>query len=106
MSSKLIQKPLLASLRSRSLLTPPLLTRSYASPSSNPTPPPAKPNNDYLYNPEKDPMRNMTEAEKDEIRRDVRRESQRAFSYGYGILGGGIGLALVIIGYNWTSKRH
>ncbi|KAJ3213516.1 hypothetical protein HDU67_002802 [Dinochytrium kinnereticum] len=47
-------------------------------------------NEDYdgVYSKEKDPMAHMTEAEKEEVRRDVREGSQRAFSVGYGIVGG------------------
>ena len=71
---------------------------------------------DDVYSPEKDPMaglsgtppccmwlfitcrcsrdRTRTEAEKDEIRQDIRKQSQRMFSYAYGIIGGGMAIAV------------
>ncbi|RKO87493.1 hypothetical protein BDK51DRAFT_38698 [Blyttiomyces helicus] len=48
----------------------------------------------YNWKPPKDPMEGMTEAEKDEIRKDVGVQSARAFSFAYGIIGGGMAIAV------------
>ncbi|KAI8585463.1 hypothetical protein BDZ88DRAFT_455910 [Geranomyces variabilis] len=60
----------------------------------------------WLYSPDRDPMKNMSEAEKDEIRRTIRTESQRAFSVGYGIIGGGMLAVGIAVFFSLNNKKH
>ncbi|KAJ3164900.1 hypothetical protein HDU88_004880 [Geranomyces variabilis] len=60
----------------------------------------------WLYSPDRDPMKNMSEAEKDEIRRTIRTESQRAFSVGYGIIGGGMLAVGIAVFFSMNNKKH
>jgi hypothetical protein len=43
-------------------------------------------------------MAHMTEEEKNEIRRDIRKEGQRAFQIAYGIIGGGMMAVVSVFG--------
>ncbi|KAJ3194152.1 hypothetical protein HK101_003399 [Irineochytrium annulatum] len=77
----------------------PCRSLSAKSSTGNSGTPPSKPivddNDNEIYSPEKDPMAHMTEAEKEEIRQDIRKQSQRIYSVGSGVLG--IGVLAVII---------
>ncbi|KAI8848159.1 hypothetical protein BC829DRAFT_443964 [Chytridium lagenaria] len=53
----------------------------------------------------KDPMAHMSESEKDEIRRDVREQSQRAYSIGYSIIGGGMAAVLMLVLYSQSRRK-
>ncbi|KAJ3151206.1 hypothetical protein HDU86_006197 [Geranomyces michiganensis] len=69
-------------------------------------PPAEGPKDDpWLYSPDRDPMKNMSEAEKDEIRRTIRTESQRAFSVGYGIIGGGMLAVGIAVFFSLNNKK-
>ncbi|TPX49521.1 hypothetical protein SeLEV6574_g01434 [Synchytrium endobioticum] len=63
----------------------------------------ASPSN--VYSPEKDPMVGLSEAEKDQVRQDIRKQSQRMFAYAYGIIGGGMAIAGAFITYKALSPR-
>ncbi len=63
--------------------------------------PPPKPK-DGIYTPEKDPMAHMTEAQKQQIRKDIQRNTRRAASYGYGFIGVA-GLLMMV--QSWTKGQ-
>ncbi|KAJ3003178.1 hypothetical protein HKX48_001920 [Thoreauomyces humboldtii] len=90
-----------------SLLHAPRTTnaRSLATPPKTDGQPEAKPDDPWIYSKERDPMANMSEAEKDDIRKTIRTESQRAFSVGYGIIGGGMLAVGVAMWYNLSWKK-
>ncbi|KAJ3099001.1 hypothetical protein HDU97_003528 [Phlyctochytrium planicorne] len=60
---------------------------------------------DGTYTPDKDPMAHMSEEEKNKIRKDVMEQGRRAYSIGYGIIGGGAAATLLIILYANQKKR-
>ncbi|KAJ3185112.1 hypothetical protein HDU87_002678 [Geranomyces variabilis] len=78
--------------------------RPQATPDPEKTPP--KDDDPWLYSPDRDPMKNMSEAEKDEIRKTIRTESQRAFSVGYGIIGGGMLAVGIAVFFSLNNKKH
>ncbi|KAJ3111072.1 hypothetical protein HDU96_006011 [Phlyctochytrium bullatum] len=85
----------------------PLTTPSTPSSSTpSPSPPPTKHKDDYdgVFTPDKDPMAHLSEAEKEQIRRDVREQSARAYSIGYGIIGGGAAAALLLVLFSTTRS--
>ncbi|TPX61443.1 hypothetical protein PhCBS80983_g01082 [Powellomyces hirtus] len=92
--TRTLTRPLLASnaplrphLTLRAMATTPKGDPNSSDPAENP----------YLYSKERDPMAGMSEEEKEAIRKNIRSESQRAFSISYGIIGGGM-LAVVSLG--------
>ncbi|KAI8818339.1 uncharacterized protein EV422DRAFT_180809 [Fimicolochytrium jonesii] len=105
--SRLLLRPVTIPLRHLSTTRPLLAAVTPTPPKPTPPPPADKPQDEsWIYSKEKDPMANMSEEEKDEIRRDVRRESARAFSVGYAILGGGVLAVGAATWFSLADKRR
>ncbi len=50
---------------------------------------------DRIYTPEKDPMRNLSEEQVKEIKERIKREGEQMYSIGFAIIGGGFGALLL-----------
>ncbi|KAJ3318018.1 hypothetical protein HDU76_000954 [Blyttiomyces sp. JEL0837] len=49
-----------------------------------------KDDDDWVYSKERDPMAGLSEEEKETIKKEIGAEGRRAYSIGYGIIGGGM----------------
>ncbi|KNC98822.1 uncharacterized protein SPPG_05799 [Spizellomyces punctatus DAOM BR117] len=106
-----ISLPLLTRLPIRRLATPADLTGKTGPRQS--TTPPIPPDQEkplvdetWVYSKERDPMANMSEEEKEAIRKHIRQESARMFSISYGIIGGGMLIAGLAVWYNLSPGER
>ncbi|TPX70394.1 hypothetical protein SpCBS45565_g01782 [Spizellomyces sp. 'palustris'] len=106
-----ISLPLLTRLPLRRLATPADLTGKTGPRQS--TTPPIPPDQEkpvvdetWIYSKERDPMANMSEEEKEAIRKHIRQESARMFSISYGIIGGGMLIAGLAVWYNLSPGER
>ncbi|KAH6562388.1 hypothetical protein BASA83_006866 [Batrachochytrium salamandrivorans] len=86
--------------------SPTSITIRIADISTVPTPnTPAKEQTDHdthgTYTPKKDPMAEMTEDQKNQIRKEIREQGYRVYSIGYAIIGGSMALVLACV---WFFK--
>ncbi|KAJ3072663.1 hypothetical protein HDU98_003186 [Podochytrium sp. JEL0797] len=73
--------------------------RANPKPSSGSSPKPVPKQGEPVYEqpPLKDPMAGFTEQEVKDIKRDIDEQGKRAYSIGYGIMGGGMAVVFAVV---------